>query len=62
ITLMEVNTARTYNWDVKRQRERRLCGKALAIVDRSYGHLGSEPSTSTMHMSNLVSLSSKRAV
>jgi hypothetical protein len=24
ITVMEVNTARVYNWDVKRRRERRL--------------------------------------
>jgi hypothetical protein len=24
ITIMEVNTARVYNWDVKRRRERRL--------------------------------------
>lgn len=24
ITVMEVNTARIYNWDVKRRRERRL--------------------------------------
>ena len=24
LTIMEVNTARVYNWDVKRRRERRL--------------------------------------
>ncbi|KAF8587721.1 Prefoldin, subunit 3 [Ramaria rubella] len=28
ITVMEVNTARVYNWDVKRRRERRLRGEA----------------------------------
>ncbi|KAJ8583358.1 Prefoldin subunit 3 [Rhizopogon salebrosus TDB-379] len=28
LTVMEVNTARVYNWDVKRRRERRLAGEA----------------------------------
>lgn len=28
LTVMEVNTARVYNWDVKRRRERRLIGEA----------------------------------
>ncbi|KAG8909274.1 peptide chain release factor 1 [Tulasnella sp. 408] len=28
ITVMEVNTARCYNWDVKRRREKRLAGGA----------------------------------
>ncbi|KAG1861132.1 Prefoldin subunit 3 [Suillus subalutaceus] len=27
LTVMEVNTARVYNWDVKRRRERRLAGE-----------------------------------
>jgi hypothetical protein len=27
VTVMEVNTARVYNWDVKRRRERRLRGE-----------------------------------
>jgi hypothetical protein len=30
VTVMEVNTARVYNWDVKRRRERRLKGDAEA--------------------------------
>ncbi|KAG8949189.1 hypothetical protein FRC04_008987 [Tulasnella sp. 424] len=29
ITIMEVNTARCYNWDVKRRREKRLAGEAI---------------------------------
>jgi len=28
VTVMEVNTARVYNWDVKRRRERRERGEA----------------------------------
>lgn len=28
LTVMEVNTARMYNWDVKRRRERRLAEEA----------------------------------
>lgn len=29
LTIMEVNIARVYNWDVKRRRERRLAAEAL---------------------------------
>lgn len=38
ITVMEVNTARCYNWDVKRRREKReaarLTGKPIDDVDQ----------------------------
>jgi hypothetical protein len=30
MTVMEVNTARVYNWDVKRRRERREKGRSAA--------------------------------
>ena len=29
VTIMEVNTARVYNWDVKRRRERKELGTGL---------------------------------
>ena len=32
LTVMEVNTARVYNWDVKRRRERREKAEALNAV------------------------------
>ena len=32
LTIMEVNTARVYNWDVKRRRERRLTAEALSAA------------------------------
>ena len=32
LTIMEVNTARVYNWDVKRRRERRLKAEALGAI------------------------------
>lgn len=31
LTMMEVNTARMYNWDVKRRRERRTAEEATAM-------------------------------
>lgn len=33
ITIMEVNTARCYNWDVKRRREKREAAKLLGKAD-----------------------------
>ncbi|RDB18322.1 putative prefoldin subunit 3 [Hypsizygus marmoreus] len=35
LTIMEVNTARVYNWDVKRRRERREKAEALAVAGKS---------------------------
>lgn len=38
LTVMEVNTARVYNWDVKRRRERRLREEAAGkTADREGG-------------------------
>jgi hypothetical protein len=33
ITIMEVNTARCYNWDVKRRKEKREAAKLLGKAD-----------------------------
>lgn len=33
ITVMEVNTARCYNWDVKRRREKKEAAKAAGVAD-----------------------------
>ena len=33
VTIMEVNTARCYNWDVKRRREKREADKLLGKAD-----------------------------
>jgi Prefoldin subunit len=33
ITIMEVNTARCYNWDVKRRREKREAARVLGKAD-----------------------------